>query len=81
MICNQLGLYPPPVGYSPVSFTAYRPEPSDTVWLDNVQCSGEEERFSECHHDKIGTHSCSISSLVAAVDCSYKSKKYCIIML
>ncbi|XP_019852771.1 PREDICTED: scavenger receptor cysteine-rich type 1 protein M160-like [Amphimedon queenslandica] len=72
VICNQLGLYPPPVGYSSVSFTAYRPEPSDTVWLDNVQCSGGEERFSECHHDEIGTHSCSVSSPVGAVDCNYK---------
>ena len=34
---------------------------SGAIWLDNVQCTGEEERVWQCSHEGWGVHNCNHS--------------------
>jgi len=40
---------------------------SGAILLDNVQCSGLEERFEQCSHRGIGVHNCDHSEDVGVV--------------
>ena len=39
-------------------------------YLDNVDCSGDEDRLSECEHDGIGVHNCGVRYEEAGVECN-----------
>lgn len=48
---------------------------SDTngiVWLDNVQCTGNETSIDMCLNDGLSVHKCTTNSLFAAVNCHHK---------
>jgi len=42
---------------------------SGQIWLDNVQCTGRETRFTQCRHAGWGRHDCSHSEDVS-ISCS-----------
>ena len=39
-------------------------------YLDNVQCSGDEDMLSECEHNGIGVHNCGVRYDQAGVICN-----------
>ena len=72
VVCRQLG-YPVVLGaYSRAHFG----QGSGTIWLDDLQCSGEEESLFSCSHIGIGQHNCGHSE-DAGVTCS-NGKKHCV---
>ena len=54
MICHQLGY--PDVVTAPRS--AHYGEGTGPIWLDNVQCIGNESDLFECGHDGVGNRNC-----------------------
>jgi hypothetical protein len=68
VVCRQLG-------YDGSSTAIQRhPVDSSTIllfyYLDNVDCSGNEDRLSECEHDGIGVHNCGVRYEEAGVECN-----------
>lgn len=56
------------LGYSGAdSFTTSVSGTSDTFWLDDLACTGTEERVDECPHSGWGTENCSSSECVQVV--------------
>lgn len=45
---------------------------SGAIWLDNVQCTGEEEELWQCSHEGWGVHNCDHSE-DASVRCAGES--------
>ena len=41
-------------------------------FLDNVECTGHEDRLSECRHNGVGNHGCHIRYEQAGVKCNSK---------
>ena len=39
-------------------------------YLDNVDCNGDEDRLSECEHNGVGVHDCSVRYEQAGVECN-----------
>ena len=60
----------PPPGASAISF-AFFGQGTGSIWLDNVQCTGNETRLIDCPHDTIGSHNC-FHSDDASVRCQRK---------
>ena len=54
VICHQLG-YPDAVA-APMS--VHYGEGTGPIWLDNVQCVGNESNIFTCTHDGIGYYNC-----------------------
>ncbi|XP_072041245.1 scavenger receptor cysteine-rich domain superfamily protein-like [Amphiura filiformis] len=55
VICRQLGL---PHRNAQASRSAFYGQGSGTIWLDNVDCLGSENRIDECRHNGWGSHNC-----------------------
>ncbi|XP_071839533.1 scavenger receptor cysteine-rich domain-containing protein DMBT1-like isoform X3 [Apostichopus japonicus] len=54
VICRQLG-YP---GANEAYGSSFFGQGSDPIWLDNVECSGNESRLSDCSHNAFGENNC-----------------------
>ena len=54
VICRQLGFGLALQATSRASFG----QGTGTIWLDNVQCVGNETRIEDCSHNGWGTHNC-----------------------
>ena len=39
-------------------YTAGNGDDSDTIWLDDLNCSGSETKLIDCSHNGWGTHNC-----------------------
>ena len=65
MVCRQLG-FPDAMG-APSS--AHYGEGIGSIWLDNMQCVGNESDIFTCVHDGIGYHNCKHDE-DASVECS-----------
>ncbi len=56
VVCRQLGL--PTVGAQALTGSDPFGEGSGQIWLDNVECTGSEDRLEDCHHNGWGSHNC-----------------------
>jgi len=54
--CYQMG-FP----YSRVNTSVYFGEGTGKIWLDNLLCTGYEDRLIDCNHNGFGGHDCSHS--------------------
>ena len=57
-VCKELG-FNRLVRKTDGSLYTYDGANDSPVWLEEVQCEGDEERLSECPHGPLGTHLCS----------------------
>ena len=64
VVCKQLGF-----GDIATPVQRYSPSASATVpiWLDNVECSGEERKLIDCRHNGVGSHSCDHNNDAAVI--------------
>ena len=53
VICRMLGF-----NYGEPKNAAYFGRGSGKIWLDDVNCSGDEKSLSDCHHRGWGSHNC-----------------------
>ena len=67
VVCRQLG-YSSAVG---ALQNAWFGQGSGKIWLDNVQCQGNERSIVNCRHNSWGMHNC-LHSEDASVICSSK---------
>ena len=65
VVCRQLG-YPDAVA-APMS--VHYGQRSGQIWLDYVQCFGNESDIFACRHNGIGAHNCELDQDVSA-ECS-----------
>ena len=56
VICNQLGF--PTDGKHGVAYDAYFGEGTGNIWLDNVNCDGNEKNIRSCNHKGWGVYTC-----------------------
>ena len=54
VVCRQLGFE----GVESVRIGAAFGGGSGPIWLDNVRCSGSEDRLSDCSHSGWANHNC-----------------------
>ena len=54
IVCRQLG-YGPPIA---VRGEAYYGQGSGQIWLDNLNCNGNESTIAKCSHAGWGMHDC-----------------------
>ena len=59
-------------------FGAHFGEGADRIWLDNVNCRGDESSVLECQHSGLGIHNCRHSE-DASVSCSGKHTITCML--
>ncbi len=64
VVCREIGY----TGGSAVQSGAVNAHGNETVWMNNVQCSGNESSIFSCSHDEWNNHSC-INSRRAGVKC------------
>lgn len=64
VVCRQLGL-----GDVATPLQAFSPSASTSVpiWLDNVSCTGQEERLIDCSHNGVGIHNCNHNNNAAVI--------------
>ena len=57
--CRQLGF-----GDNPTHIRAFSPSASGglAIWLDDVNCTGDESRLIDCGHNGVGIHNCTHSN-------------------
>ena len=55
VVCRELGL---PVSGARVSYYGQFGEGVGKIWMDNVICSGSENRLSDCDQAELGDHNC-----------------------
>ncbi|KAJ8040995.1 Neurotrypsin [Holothuria leucospilota] len=65
VICRQLGYS----GADTIRYFAYFGEGSGRIWLDNVECAGDEETIADCRRNQFGDHNCQHYE-DAGVECS-----------
>ncbi|XP_028515859.1 MAM and LDL-receptor class A domain-containing protein 1 [Exaiptasia diaphana] len=54
VVCKQLGF----TGAIAVYSSAFFGQGHGTIWMDNVQCNGNESRLENCTHNGWGVHNC-----------------------
>ena len=54
--CRQLG-FP----YLRLNISTYFEQGTGQIWLDNLICTGFEDRLIDCPHNEFGNHDCSHS--------------------
>ena len=54
VVCRQLGW----TGADSAYKTAHFGRGTGPIWLDDVQCRGNESRLDQCHHSGVGNHDC-----------------------
>ena len=54
VVCRQLGF----VGAVAANTSAAFGEGKGQIWMDNVQCTGNESSLTECARSRWGTHNC-----------------------
>ncbi|XP_072169471.1 scavenger receptor cysteine-rich domain-containing protein DMBT1-like [Diadema setosum] len=54
VVCRQLGYS----GATQAHSSAYFGEATGFIWLDNVACTGNENRLYDCSHNGVGEHNC-----------------------
>ena len=59
-----------PVSVSLLRYPVLTNELSLFYHLDNVNCSGNEDMLSECEHNGVGVHDCSVGYEEAGVICN-----------
>ncbi|XP_078379682.1 scavenger receptor cysteine-rich domain-containing protein DMBT1-like isoform X2 [Oculina patagonica] len=64
VVCREIGY----TGGSAVQSGAVNRHGNETIWMNNVQCSGYESSLFSCSHDGLNNHSC-INSRSAGVKC------------
>ena len=69
VVCRQLGFE----GASEAACCARFGQGADPIWLDEVECVGNEASISECSHSGWGSHDC-IHSEDASVNCTGPGK-------
>ena len=57
VVCRQLG-YVGVMEFFGRPATTYFGEGSGTIWLDNLECTGEEKNIAECFHNGWGIGNC-----------------------
>ena len=57
VVCRELG-FARPVRTTKGSDYTYIGSDSSPVWLDEVQCNGDEKKVINCPHGPLGTHIC-----------------------
>ena len=58
MVCREIGC---PNGAIEAPLRAAFGQGTGTIWIDNVQCTGNENYLSECPHNGWGVHNCAHS--------------------
>ena len=76
VVCRQLGYGPPIVARG----NAYYGQGSDQIWLDTLNCTGNESTIGECSHTGWGIHNCDHDE-DAGVECVIDGNSSCITML
>ena len=69
MVCREIGC---PNGAIEAPLRAAFGQGTGTIWIDNVQCTGNENYLSECPHIGWGVHNC-LHSEDAGVRCNRTS--------
>ena len=70
VVCRQLG-------YSgAIRYHSYFGRGSGHIWLDNVECLGNETTLDACAHNGFGIHNCNHKEDVGVV-CQGKTQKLC----
>ena len=54
VVCRQLGF----VGAAAANTSAAFGTGKGQIWMDNVQCTGDESSLTECHHNGWGNENC-----------------------
>ena len=54
VVCRQLGF----VGAAAANMSAAFGQGKGQIWMDNVQCTGDESSSTECHHNGWGNENC-----------------------
>ena len=64
VVCRQLGF-----GDVATPLQAFSPSASTNIqiWLDNVGCSGQEDKLIDCRHNGVGIHNCNHSNNAGVV--------------
>ena len=76
VVCREIGC---PYGATTTPNNATFGQGIGTIWLDNVQCAGNEFYLSDCIHSGWGIGNC-VHSEDAGVQCN-KTGNYCMYML
>ena len=74
VVCREIGC---PNGAIAAPLRAQFGQGTGTIWIDNVQCSGNENYLSECAHIGWGVHNC-IHSEDAGVRCNSTGTLLCV---
>ena len=67
VVCRQLGFGN--TGTAIQTFPSPVSNPFTPIWLDDVNCNGQESRLIDCDHNGLGNHNCVLSE-DAGVQCS-----------
>jgi hypothetical protein len=63
VVCRQLGFIRAEAATNSATFGPGQ----DPIWMDNVNCSGDEERLVDCPFNGFGSHDCSHSEDAGAI--------------
>ena len=76
VVCRQLGF----AGAVAANTSAAFGQGAGQIWMDNLQCTGDESHLTECSHNGWGNENC-VHSEDAGVMCNRGDKKYISVIL